>query len=78
MHPGQYISRSRLSEIVTVVYQGNQRAAARHFQVTEPTLSRILSGEIGNPRIAQVTRIALSLGITVDSLLQNGQEAAPS
>ena len=69
MEKDKYVSQERIRQLVDVIYQGNQRQAARHFSMAEPTLARIMSGETANPRANQLVKIAVALGITVDSLL---------
>lgn len=71
METEQYLNRDHLRRIVGLVYRDSQKDAAKHFGVSEPVLSRMLTGR-STPHLGQITRIARSLGVTVDSLLVNG------
>src|SRR5207248_970895 len=67
----------RIWWLVEQFHAGNITAAAKAWQTTQPTLTRITRGEVENPRTDILTRIAMRQSTTVDWLL-TGRGEAPS
>ena len=54
--------RARLQEIVDVVFGGNEKAAAEAAGVQQSTMHRILSGNIANPTVSTLQKMADAFG----------------
>jgi transcriptional regulator with XRE-family HTH domain len=60
----------RLTDLVERFHAGNVNAAARAIGVPQPTLSRMASGDVLNPRHGALSKVAAYYGTTLDYLLR--------
>jgi transcriptional regulator with XRE-family HTH domain len=68
--------KERLSQLIAERYAGKVNSAARTWDVPQPTLRRVVSGETGQPRADLLARIADKEGTSVEWLL-SGKGAPP-
>jgi len=68
---------ARIAALVGMSHGGNVSAAARDFGIHQQTLARILSGEVANPRIAALQKIARFYGSGVDYILTGEGKPPP-
>lgn len=55
--------RNRLREIVDTVFNGNEKAVADAAGVQPSTVMRILAGQIKNPRVGTLEKLASGVGV---------------
>lgn len=60
--------RSRLAQIVRVVFDGNELAAAEAVGVPQSTLHRILAGKTADPRLSTLRRLAEGFNVELSWL----------